>query len=324
MFKKKSVESVNTELIVVDPGKHTTKAITKNDSIAYFRTKMSDNTQEIEARGNSYSVIYEGNRYIVGEQAEEQSYDVSKTNLLHKLVTYVAITRLAENNSVIQLVINCPVSIYKYKLQREEYRKYIYNDGEFDITVDEEDFHYELDDVLVLPEDYGVVYKYPALFKAKRVALIGLGGLNMNFMVVNNLVPEVSSLFTVNHGGNELETNIINEFNSIFALNIDPKEAPYILENRGIKIKGSIDLQSTQMVDSIIDNFIDTIIQETKKNGHNLDMLDVVFVGGTSEAIQAQIQNKIKHATVVKDAQWAAVEGSLKLGEIGYGAKKKE
>ena len=121
-----------------------------------------------------------------------------------------------------------------------------------------------------------------------------------------------------------METNIINEFNSIFALNIDPKEAPYILENRGIKIKGSIDLQSTQMVDSIIDNFIDTIIQETKKNGHNLDMLDVVFVGGTSEAIQAQIQNKIKHATVVKDAQWAAVEGSLKLGEIGYGAKKKE
>lgn len=209
-------------------------------------------------------------------------------------------------------------------MQREEYRKYIYNDGEFDITVDEEDFHYELDDVLVLPEDYGVVYKYPALFKAKRVALIGLGGLNMNFMVVNNLVPEVSSLFTVNHGGNELETNIINEFNSIFALNIDPKEAPYILENRGIKIKGSIDLQSTQMVDSIIDNFIDTIIQETKKNGYNLDMLDVVFVGGTSEAIQAQIQNKIKHATVVKDAQWAAVEGSLKLGEIGYGAKKKE
>ena len=30
----------------------------------------------------------------------------------------------------------------------KEYRKYIYNDGEFDITVDEEDFHYELDDVL--------------------------------------------------------------------------------------------------------------------------------------------------------------------------------
>ena len=194
MFSKKSREEKKIELIVVDPGKHTTKAINKNDDIVYFRTKMSDNTQEIEARGNSYSVIYEGNRYIVGEQAEEQSYDVSKTNLLHKLVTYVAITRLAENNSVIQLVINCPVSIYKYKLQREEYRKYIYNDGEFDITVDEEDFHYELDDVLVLPEDYGVVYKYPALFKAKRVALIGLGGLNMNFMVVNNLVPEVSSI----------------------------------------------------------------------------------------------------------------------------------
>lgn len=321
MFKKKSVESVNTELIVVDPGKHTTKAITKNDSIAYFRTKMSDNTQEIDVQGNSYDVVYEGNRYIVGEQAEEQSFDVSKTNLLHKLVTYVAISRLAENNSNIQLVINCPVSIYKYKPKREEYQGYIYNDGAFDITVDGEDFHYEFENVLVLPEDYGVVYKYPALFKGKRVALVGLGGLNMNFMIINDLVPEISTLFTVDHGGNELETNIVNELNSVFALNIDHREAPYILQSGGVRVKGDIDRGSTQIVDGVISNFINTIVQEIKKNGHNPDMLDIVFVGGTSEAIQTQIQYTIKHATVAKDAQWAAVEGSLKLGEIGYGAK---
>jgi len=324
LFKKKSAGSANTELIVVDPGKHTTKAVTKNDNIVYFRTKISDNTQEVDIQGNSYDVIYRGDRYIVGEQAEEQSFDVSKTNLLHKIVTYVAISRLAENNSMIQSVINCPVSIYKYKPQRDEYKEYIYNNGDFDVIIDGESYHYGFEDILVLPEDYGVVYKYPALFKDKRVALTGLGGLNMNFMIVNNLVPEISTMFTVNHGGNELETNIINELNSRFALNIDHKEAPYILNNKGVKIKGTINKESTQIVDEIIAEFINGIIQETKKNGHNLDMLDVVFVGGTSEAIQTQIEHTIKHATVVKDAQWAAVEGSLKLGEIGYGAKKKE
>ncbi len=322
MFKKKNVESANTELIVVDPGKHTTKAIRRDFNAVDFRTKMSDNTQEIDAQGNTYSVVFDNIKYLIGEQAEEQSFDVSKSVLLHKLVTYTAISQLADNNSIIQLVLNCPVSIYKYKPQRDEYKEYIYNDGAFDITINEEDCYYEFENILVLPEDYGVVYKHPALFKNKRVALLGLGGLNMNFMVINNLVPETSTMFTVNHGGNELETNIINELNSMFALNIDHKEAPYILDNGGVKIKGTLNKESTQIVDGIIDEFINTIIQEVKKNGHNLDMLDVVFVGGTSEAIQSQIEHKIKHATVVNEAQWAAVEGSLKLGAIKYeGAK---
>ncbi len=326
MFGKKNVEGRRTELVVVDPGKHTTKAMTKdsrgNASIAYFRTKMFDNTQEIDVQGNTYAIVYEGQNFIVGEQAEEQSYDVSKTNLLHKLVTYTAITRLAENNFIIQLVINCPVSIYKNKAQRDEYKSYIFNDGGFDIIVDFEEFHYDFENILVLPEDYGVVHMYPTLFKDKRVALIGLGGLNMNFMIVNDLVLEIPTMFTVNHGGNELETNIINALNSRYALNIDPKDAPYILQNKGIRIRGDKDKESARIVDMVTENFIQSIIQEVKKNGHNLDMLDVVFVGGTSEAIQDYIESMIDHVTVAREAQWAAVEGSLKIGEIKYGGAK--
>lgn len=320
--KKKKIETVSAPiLVVVDPGKHTTKALNKKGDLVYFRTKLSDNTQEYEVRGNSYDVEFENYRYIVGEQAEEQSFDVSKTNMLHKLVTYVAISRLVENNSSINLVINCPVSIYKYKPKRDEYKNYIYNNGAFDITIDGADFHYEIEDVLVLPEDYGVVYKHPLLFKDKRVALVGLGGLNMNFMIIDNLIPEISTMFTVDHGGNELETNITNELNSLLALNISHKEAPYIIENRGIKIRGRIDRDSTQVVEGAIIDFIDTVIQEIKKNGHNPDILDIVFVGGTSEIIQSQIENTIEHALVAKEAQWAAVEGSLILGEFKYGEK---
>ena len=174
----------------------------------------------------------------------------------------------------------------------------------------------------MLPEDYGVVHMYPTLFKDKRVALIGLGGLNMNFMIVNDLVLEIPTMFTVNHGGNELETNIINALNSRYALNIDPKDAPYILQNKGIRIRGDKDKESARIVDMVTENFIQSIIQEVKKNGHNLDMLDVVFVGGTSEAIQDYIESMIDHVTVAREAQWAAVEGSLKIGEIKYGGAK--
>lgn len=314
----------NKYLIVVDPGKHTNKAIILQDNKRVsFRTKYFDNTNELDVYGESYSVIYEGKKFIVGEQAEEQSYDVSKTNLLHKLVTYVAISQLAENNSTIRLVINCPVSIYKNKSLREEYKNFIFNRGQFDITVNRQQYHYNFENILVLPEDFGVVYKYPGLFKGKRVALIGLGGLNMNFMIVNNLAPEITTMFTVNHGGNELETNLINELNSRFALNIDHKEAPYILDNKGLMVRGKVDKESVEIVNKTIEEFFNGIIKETKKQGHNLDMVDIVFVGGTSETIQDYIESQMKHVTVVNDAQWAAVEGSLRLGAMRFGENTK-
>ena len=53
--KKKKIETVYAPiLVVVDPGKHTTKALNKKGDLVYFRTKLSDNTQEYEVRGNSY------------------------------------------------------------------------------------------------------------------------------------------------------------------------------------------------------------------------------------------------------------------------------
>lgn len=156
-------------LIVVDPGKHTTKAITPNFNTFHFRTKMSDNTQEINVQGNSFDIVFEGHRYVMGEQAEEQSYDISKTNLPHKTATYVAVSKLIPNNSEIKLVINCPVSIYKYKPKREEYLSYIRNNGAFSIVVSGKKHHYDVADALVLPEDYGAVYRHPSFFKGKRV-----------------------------------------------------------------------------------------------------------------------------------------------------------
>lgn len=323
MFNK-NVSVIKKELIVVDPGKYATKAIKLQRQIIEsfttesFRTKMADNSNELDAHGDSYSIVYEGNKYIIGQQAEESNYDVSKTNLLHKLATYTAIAALAESGSIIQLVVNCPVSIYKNKTLRDEYRNYIYNNGSFTITVNGEECSYKFQNVLVLPEDYGVVAKHPSYFKGKRVALIGLGGLNMNLMIVDDEVFEISTMFTVNHGGNELETMIVNELNSKFGLNIDHKDAPYILKNKGLKIEGVINSESVQIVEKCIKNFINIVIQETKKQGHSIDRLDVVFVGGTSESTESHIKKIITHAKVVNDAQWAAIEGSLEIGREKY------
>jgi len=312
-------------LTVVDPGKYALKSIAviqDRHLSESFRSKMLENTMDMEAQGKSYGVEYEGKKYIIGEQGEEQNYDVSKTNLLHKLLTYVAISQLSPNDSIIQLVLTCPVSIYKNKTLRDEYKNFIMNNGNFNININGKDYHYEFENILVMPEDYGTVYMYPDYFRKKRTALIGVGGLNMNLEIINDLAPEISSMFTVNHGGYELETNIVNEFNSQFGVNIDYKNIPYIIKDGGLKIKGEIITESVEILDNVIRKFINKIIQEIKQNGHNLDMIDVVFVGGTSLFIKKQIKSIIPHATVIDDAQWVAIEGALKVGEIKYGTTK--
>ena len=59
MFGKKNTELQNVELIVVDPGKHTTKALRRDSYAVDFRTKMFDNSQEVDVHGNSFSVEFE-------------------------------------------------------------------------------------------------------------------------------------------------------------------------------------------------------------------------------------------------------------------------
>ena len=44
-----------------------------------------------------------------------------------------------------------------------------------------------------MPEGSGVVYLFPITFFAgQRVAVIDIGGLNMNFTIYNKMVPELT------------------------------------------------------------------------------------------------------------------------------------
>lgn len=107
---------MNKYIIAVDAGKHTTKALGK---MAYgneikkvnFRTKMYDMANgDIELQGKSYKVKFDGNEYIVGEQGENVDNSNTKTSILHKLATYIAVTQLIKpnENSSVNMVIGCP------------------------------------------------------------------------------------------------------------------------------------------------------------------------------------------------------------------------
>lgn len=311
-------------VISIDPGKYATKAIAggmENGKRVSFRTKtfkLGDGV-DLDIQGNSFKVNFEGETYVVGDQGEEIDYSVDKANLNHKLATYTAITQLIGNEKEVNLVLGCPTSIYKNEKLRKEYKKYLTNDGEIvDIDINGENYLFRINNALVLPEGYGIVFLEPEVFKNNRVAVGDLGGLNLNFGVYNDLIPEISSMFTTNLGSYELETSLINELNTRYGASFGSSDIQQFIKQGGVKVKGVIDEESKKIIDTKLEQHMVKIIQEAKKNNFNLDLMDVVFVGGTSAFLEKKIKEHLPHAIVPKNAQWANVVGFHKFGVLKY------
>lgn len=313
---------LESKLVSIDPGKHTTKGLVSGERIS-FRTKIFklDYGTGIEAQGKSFNSRFEGKDYLIGDQGEEIDYTVDKANINHKLAVYTATAQLLGKSQAVKLVLGCPTSIYRNKDLRNDYRDYMLNEGRVKIGVNNKNYSFLIENILVLPEGSGVVYLKPNIFKGRRVAVIDLGGLNMNFTVYDNLIPQPSSMFTLNHGYTEIETRLVNELNSVYGVALKSEDIQNILKEGGVKIRGTFDIRSTEIIDGIIDQYVLKLVQETRKNNFNLDMMDVVFVGGTSLLVHDKIKQYVPHAIIMEDAQWSNVEGFYRVGELKYGGK---
>ena len=312
-----------SKVITVDPGKYATKSVTGeggNGVRVSFRTKTFKLREgvDLDIQGNSFKIDFNDETYVLGDQGEEVNYSVNKATINHKLATYTAITQLLGDSNNVKLVLGCPTSIYKNKEMRDVYKKYILDDGLVNITVNNRDYAFNIENALILPEGYGVVFLEPELFKNNRVAVADLGGLNFNFAVYDNLIPEISSMFTSNLGSNELETILINELNIKYGISFTSSDIQHIIRQGGVKVKGEIDRESTKIINTVLEQYMVRLIQEAKKNNFNLELMDVVFVGGTSLFLEKKIKEHLPHAIIPKNPQWANVIGFHKFGRLKY------
>lgn len=303
-------------LISVDPGKYATKAKSSTKQI-YFPTRIS--SQTVPPEGNTYNVQFNNESYMIGEMAEQQDFDISKASIVHKLATYTAIALLQGSENRIQLVMGCPLNIYKNKDLKEEYKNFMLNEKLNRIFVNDIVYSFYIENILILPEGAGIVYLYPSLFKGKRVAVVDLGGLNLNFSIYDNYVPQPSSMLSLNLGSYSLETILINELNSKYGIVLNSQDAQYIIKDGGLKLNGMIDSNSTGIVKNIIQDYLSKVLKEIQRNNFNLGTLDVCFVGGTSQLVGKEILRMVPHAFIPEEADWANCNGFFKIGELKYG-----
>lgn len=314
-----------------DIGKYETELIgrdieltAEDRKIVKFRTKMYDLSEGyIDIEGNSHLVEIDNKSYIVGEQGQDKSEDTSKTQFLHKLACYTAITQFLEpgsKNNEIYMVLACPISVLLIQDAKEEYKEFIKGNGPIKIIVDHKDYEFEIKEIMIKAEGSGIVYLEPNLFTEQSIGIVDLGGLNMGWSLYNNKVCKKDDRFIEECGTDRL-LDIVREKLAIYKKgNLVNKEiAEKALLEGGLKKSGKIDIESVSYVSEAKERYFEEVLRHIKTHKFNIDELDrVVFVGGTSQHIKDNITNRISHAYIPVNSQLSTVEGLYKVAFKKY------
>ena len=311
-------------IIAVDPGKFAIKSATLDDpNVLTLRSKLyslNDNEQ-FDPQGNSVYITYEGKNYIIGDQGVAVDQDFSKETILHKVGLMASLSRFIKDGDAVRLVLGCPASIYKDKTAREHYRDFMTDNGNLKFETNTDKYDVSIVSTLVLPESSGAPYVYPQYFKDSRVAVVDIGGLNLNFSVYNNLVLELDSMRTVNYGGYMIEDMVKDKFSGRFGVALSQADYEQVLVNDGLFKNGTILPESTDLLHELFHQFAADISKVVKSFDYDLSIMKVLFIGGSSNLLKNDITEFIPHAMIRNDCAHVNVTGFLKVGELKYQAK---
>lgn len=316
-------------LLSVDAGKNTLKAIgkevgtdtVKRISFVSKYTETNDINEDYE--GNSHMIELGDKITILGDAGKTYDFDSNKEKDIHKLCTYTAITQFIKpdtKGNEIYMVLACPIDFIIDKELKENYKKFIGNNGnEINVKVDGNDYNFTIKDITIKQEGAGVIYNHVEKYEGKEVAIIDLGGVNFSFCIYENCVPVKSSRFARDFGGNYLNNITVNALRSITkGKSITSQLALKSLMEDCLTIANKKDSNSMEIIKEVKREYLNKIIDEIKKAGQSIEVVQPVFCGGTSELIKETIGKDIPHAIVVDNPQWESTEGLFVVANAKY------
>lgn len=316
--------------ITVDSGKNTTKGVEIENGAVVKRfnvaTKMNETQETISTSKSSFVVQFNGKAEMIGGLKGKYNFDTSKAQEVHRRATYLSISKLADNGDDVILTIGCPLSVWFNTKAREAYKRYMLNLSDSDkldvnqgnipltFSVDGEEYTFNIEHLLVYPETSGFLIKNEEKYIGRSVAVVDIGGLNINGVVYQptgeegTLEPNEDTYFTINEGGNVFMTRLAKELNTVFGTNIQEYEIPEILKKGFIKVNKE---ESEKIIQDFTATFIEQVRQEMKAHSWSVETLDFIFTGGGSILFKDSIQGvpAFSDAEFSENAVWDNAEG---------------
>lgn len=319
----------NRNILAVDSGKYLTKAVSVNKEGKFVRssvpTRMKRTFQPKSPFRELQTVGLNGMYTLIG-QGSINSATTSKMEDLHRRCIYSQIPKHFPNGSRILLGIGCPLSDYRSLEKQKAYKKFMLNlpeqaelkpedkDFELSFELEGETYHYIVEKIGIFPEGTGMLLKHEDYFADKTVAIIDIGGLNVNVALYRSLVADISFFCTIEKGGNKFRSLVQQELNAnIRGCNISSiDEMNEVLARGYVEISGnpSSKEESKQLIELLKEEFFDEIVRHLWDLGVSVNTTEFIFVGGGSLLFQDQIMARTdmkKH--ISRDPQWENAEG---------------
>lgn len=319
-------------LIAIDSGKSSTKAITKiGEKIekVLFRTKVQEITDlGADITSNSYIVEFQGKSYLIGDMVSESccNYQITKNTIEHKLSIFLSICKMIDKTEAmkcglpkIHLGINIPLNFYKNNVLKEKYKTFMQHNGEIiSIKINDTAYAFRISSILILPEAIGPLYSRTTAFRDKKVTVIDIGSLNVNYCTFNRLVPEIDSMNISNSGINVLRSKIAETLTSTYGILVTDDDVEEILKNEFLYIAGIKKTDSKEIIEKLISKHVSEIFNYGRSRGLTFNNSSIIFVGGGTLLLQKYILAQFPLAIIEEDSQFSNCLSYLNVLEVKH------
>ncbi len=318
-------------MISIDTGKSYTKALTKNGEEikkVLFRTKVQEvSNLDINLSNNTHLVEFQGKSYLIGDMVAENScnFQITKQNIDHQLSIYLAICKILDMTDAmkfglpkIHLAINTTLNLYKNGTLKNSYQSFMQNNGEIiSLKINGTAYAFRIASLLVLPEAMGPLYVRTNDFREKKVTVIDIGSLNVNYCTFNKLVPELDSMNISNLGINILRAKIAETLTTAYGVLVTDSDVEQILQNgRYLYVSGIKKTESKELIEKLITTHVSEIFNYGRSRGLTFNNSNIIFCGGGSLLLKDFILAQYPLATIEIDSQFSNCLSFLNILEV--------
>ncbi len=275
-----------------------------------FQSTFAEGVDKLDL---GYQVIYEGRKILVGDSTIDYDYDTDKQRDSKRIMMYVLLHMACKNNDHAVVIANCPINDYLNKEKRIAFRKFLSEKEQIQITVGLVTKTIFIDEVMVVPEGMGTVYRYPEFFQSKMVALSDIGGGEVNHAIYDQLNIVRGQSFTEQKGIRFFERKIRDSFMKS-GKKVSDLEIKHIIKSPG---------QFNPIINKHKDSYIEELKSDLKSYKWS-GLLPHFFTGGGVLTLGDKITQNIPNSTISEDPLFDNCVGNYQIGVLLWESKREK
>lgn len=289
------------KILGIDMGKDNLKSFDGKKSF----TCISTFAEGVDKLDSGFQIIHNGHKYLVGDLTLGYDIDISKEKEQFRTLMYLAIFKLADHGERVKVVVSCPVDVCLNRQAKRSYKEFLFKEKKIILTVDGETKTFFIDNLSVIAEGSGILYKHSEQYSNEIVGVVDIGGSTTNCILSNELNVVRNQSFSEMNGMHYLRAKIRDSLKKTGVI-IGENEVKFLMRNPG---------ENTYLINKEINSYLSQIKKSLLARNWSENM-PIVFTGGGSLELYRQIEAKFPYSTVSSEALYDNCYGNYRIGVI--------